>query len=433
MSILLDTLKEESNDKQNNSIDEEEVSLELDLDEDKNYFPGVELRKNEPVIEHKDDFIESINHQKNYDNNTKQNEPDLELIENEEDKATEVASSINEDVTPSVKVESRDSEEKNKQALSELINKSQNYRQSKRKKYIGLLLAVFLIVLILLGGYLVYVTGYQQDNIYISNNNNTSTEKLSEAVDNKQVKIKQSLVKKNTPEKSKTITTKEKPVNRAKLKAKIKAKEKAANINVVRTKIKDPISAMLQNAYQHYQQKQYQRSLDAYARILEKESKNKDAWLGLAANYYKLGQDDQATKAYQQVLKLNPDDSYALAALASLEEKNSQYANESYLKIIIRNQPGKSHLYFALGMLYSGKNNWSAAQAAFFNAWSLENKNTAYAYNLAVSLDHLGKFEAALKFYRLSMKYNNNDINVKNISQRINNLSAQINKTEKNE
>jgi len=434
MSLLLDALKKASQDKKNNNLDEEEASLELDLEEDKNDFPEVELRKSEPVIEHKDDFIESINHQKNYENNTKKNEPDIELIEDEEDEAAEIASGTSGSVLPSAEMESRASEEKNKQALSALINKSQNYHQSQRKKYIGLLLAAFLIVFILFGVYLVYVTDYQQDSIYISDDN-IPAEQLNKVVGNNRVKINQSLVRENTVEKNKLVITKEKSVKRLKVKAKLKAnkKEKTSKISVVRTKIKDPVSVMLQNAYQYYQQKKYQLSLDVYAKILEKESKNQDAWLGLAANYYKLNQDDQAIKAYQQVLKLNPGDSYALAALASLEKTNGRYANESELKTLIRNQPEKSHLHFALGVFYSGKNNWSAAQGAFFNAWSLDNKSSTYAYNLAVSLDHLGQYEAALKFYRLSVKYNNNDINVNGISQRITDLSAQINKTEKNE
>ena len=39
-------------------------------------------------------------------------------------------------------------------------------------------------------------------------------------------------------------------------------------------------------------------------------------------------------------------------------------------------------------------------QQAFFKAYSLDNANPDYLYNLAVSLDNMGKHSAAFPFYQ---------------------------------
>jgi len=71
---------------------------------------------------------------------------------------------------------------------------------------------------------------------------------------------------------------------------------------------------------------------------------------------------------------------------------------------MLKQQPDSAHLYFALGSLYTTQNRWPEAQSSYFSAWSAENKNADYAYNLAVSLDHLDKKKQALDFYQLSLK-----------------------------
>ena len=84
--------------------------------------------------------------------------------------------------------------------------------------------------------------------------------------------------------------------------------------------------------------------------------------------------------------------------LMSSQVQGSELNNETSLKNMLAKHPVDANLYVALGNLYAEQNQWSAAQQAYFEAYSL-NKTTDNAYNLAVSLDHMGKPKLALPYY----------------------------------
>jgi Flp pilus assembly protein TadD len=54
--------------------------------------------------------------------------------------------------------------------------------------------------------------------------------------------------------------------------------------------------------------------------------------------------------------------------------------------------------------MYAAQQRWGEAQSAYFDAYRLETDNPDYAYNLAVSLDQLGKGGAAADYYRLALE-----------------------------
>ncbi|VAW54718.1 hypothetical protein MNBD_GAMMA07-1027, partial [hydrothermal vent metagenome] len=157
-------------------------------------------------------------------------------------------------------------------------------------------------------------------------------------------------------------------------------------------------------AYNEFHNKNYNISKKFYTKVLSNDIKNRDALLGLAAIAIKNNNYEYARQKYLYLLKLNPRDSVAIAGLSSLNNNANSQLSESQLKFLLKQKPDSSHLYFALGTLYSTQKKWPEAQSAYFNAWSSDNKNSDYTYNLAVSLDHLNKKKQALKFYLLSLK-----------------------------
>ena len=46
---------------------------------------------------------------------------------------------------------------------------------------------------------------------------------------------------------------------------------------------------------------------------------------------------------------------------------------------------------------------WPEAQQAYFKAYSAEPENPDFAYNLGVSLDHVGQPKLALEYYRRAL------------------------------
>jgi tetratricopeptide (TPR) repeat protein len=73
---------------------------------------------------------------------------------------------------------------------------------------------------------------------------------------------------------------------------------------------------------------------------------------------------------------------------------------------------------------------WPQAQQAYFQAHHLEPDNADYAYNLAVSLDHLRQPKLALNFYRraeqLASSQARANFNLSHARERIGTLAAQV-------
>jgi len=185
--------------------------------------------------------------------------------------------------------------------------------------------------------------------------------------------------------------------------ASVKPPEKN-NLAIIRKSVEDPIDVLLNRAYELFTQGQYDQANALYMKVLNREANNRDALLGTAAVALKQQHYEVARQKYSHLLQLDPNDSIARAGIANIE---AEPRDESRLKIMIREQPQAAHLYFALGSLYARQDRWPEAQQAFFSAWSGNNTNPDYAYNLAVSLDQLGKYRQAKSFYTLTLKLGN--------------------------
>jgi tetratricopeptide (TPR) repeat protein len=66
--------------------------------------------------------------------------------------------------------------------------------------------------------------------------------------------------------------------------------------------------------------------------------------------------------------------------------------------------PGAHVLQFTLGNQLAQQGRWAEAQQAFFKAFAANPDNADFAYNLAVSLDHLRQPRLALEYYQRALK-----------------------------
>lgn len=144
-----------------------------------------------------------------------------------------------------------------------------------------------------------------------------------------------------------------------------------------------------------------------YLRLLEAEPKNGDALRGLAAVAIRQGDAATAGDWYLKALEADPKDASAQAGLIGLRghggEPGDPLALESRLKSLIAAQPEVGALHFALGNIFAHQNRWSEAQQAFFKAFSAEPEHPDYAFNLAVSLDHLRQGRLAAQYYNQAL------------------------------
>jgi Flp pilus assembly protein TadD len=141
-----------------------------------------------------------------------------------------------------------------------------------------------------------------------------------------------------------------------------------------------------------------------YESVLKSEPRNRNALLGLGAIAVRNGRWDDASDHYTALLRVNPRDSIAQAGLIGVHENVDPLRGESQIKLLLREEPEAGHLHFTLGNMYAAQQRWGEAQSAYFDAYRLETNNPDYAYNLAVSLDQLGKGGAAADYYRLALE-----------------------------
>jgi tetratricopeptide (TPR) repeat protein len=138
-----------------------------------------------------------------------------------------------------------------------------------------------------------------------------------------------------------------------------------------------------------------------YQQALREEPANRDALLGLAALDVRAGRNEAAEMAYLRLLQADPRDAHAHAALIALSAgRVDPVAAESRVKLMLAENPGAHVLNFTLGNQFAQQGRWAEAQQEYFRAYAAEPDNPDFAYNLAVSLDHLRQPSLALQYYQ---------------------------------
>ena len=141
-----------------------------------------------------------------------------------------------------------------------------------------------------------------------------------------------------------------------------------------------------------------------YQQALREEPANRDAMLGLAALDVRGGRLELAEAGYLRLLQADPRDAHAQAALIALRAgRVDPVAAESRMKSMLADNPAAHVLNFTLGNQFAQQGRWAEAQQEFFKALAAEPDNADFAYNLAVSLDHLRQSKLALEYYKRAL------------------------------
>jgi tetratricopeptide (TPR) repeat protein len=200
------------------------------------------------------------------------------------------------------------------------------------------------------------------------------------------------------------------PVAQTKAQTEIKADEPvqaprnaAPRLKVQRNR-QEALHAILLRAYSDYQSNDMAAAEAGYRQALARAPENRDALLGFAATAIQRGDYAAAMESYVTLLNQDPNDDLALAGISGLKQDVQGVApDESGIKRLLLKKPESAQLHFALGNLYSAGGDWPKAQSAYFDAHRFDAQNPDYAYNLAVSLEHLQQAEAALRYYGLAL------------------------------
>jgi tetratricopeptide (TPR) repeat protein len=77
---------------------------------------------------------------------------------------------------------------------------------------------------------------------------------------------------------------------------------------------------------------------------------------------------------------------------------------ESRVKTLLAADPEAHVLNFTLGNPLAQQGRWAEAQQQYSKAFAAEPDNPDFAYNVAVSLDHLRQLKPALEYYRRALE-----------------------------
>jgi len=142
----------------------------------------------------------------------------------------------------------------------------------------------------------------------------------------------------------------------------------------------------------------------AYAQALKANSEERDALLGLAYIAQKRGQREEAQALYRRVLRQEPSNAIASAALLGLDADNDGSQTASRAKDLAMRQPDSAATMAMAGNAAVREGMLADAVQLFARAQFLEPANPLHAYNHAVALDRLGQFAAAAAQYEKVLK-----------------------------
>ena len=177
------------------------------------------------------------------------------------------------------------------------------------------------------------------------------------------------------------------------------------SIEITKAKTESGINEVLMRAYTAYNLGNDEQAQTDYKRVLKQYGANVDAMLGLGAIAARQGRLADADGWYRKVLELEPRNEVAKSGLLSIQQAGRPQAqvSESQIKSLLAASPTDANLHAALGDLYAGQSNWSAAQQAYFEAYRF-NPTAENAFNLGISLDQLGKPTIALPYYQEALQ-----------------------------
>lgn len=164
------------------------------------------------------------------------------------------------------------------------------------------------------------------------------------------------------------------------------------------------VDPTLLSAYQAFSRGENASAQQQYRQVLQLDVRNVDALLGMAAIAQRQGRDADAQGWYQKVLEIEPRNTIAQSAVISPQAHTDAIGTESRIKGMLAQQPEAANLHASLGNLYAEQGQWPSAQEAFFNASRFAPNNADYAFNLAISLDQMGKSSLALKQYQRALE-----------------------------
>lgn len=154
---------------------------------------------------------------------------------------------------------------------------------------------------------------------------------------------------------------------------------------------------------------EYENAVQVYNEVIETNSNNEAAFIGLAEAYDNLGETEKAEEAYQSAIEIKPDYWVGHKSLGNFFIKNGDYQKAvSPLQKVVALTPDNHDGFSNLGVLFYYLSDWDQSIANFTR--SLEIKPTESAASNLGTVHYIqGNYEDASKYYEIAVDVNPNN------------------------
>ena len=204
------------------------------------------------------------------------------------------------------------------------------------------------------------------------------------------------------PEVEAAVSNRSSPAPRNAVSSNFEVRERVSDIPADPT-VSDGAFPILTAAFEAHEKGDDAAAEAGYRQALTVSPLHPNALEGLAAILLRTGRPDESRVIYELLLSVDPRNSVAAAALLTVGSDDNDLARESNIKHLIQRYPDSAHLRFSLGTHYAQHSRWPDAHVAFSDAQNIDPANADYAFNLAVSLEHIGRLDEAGRYYRLAL------------------------------
>ena len=177
-------------------------------------------------------------------------------------------------------------------------------------------------------------------------------------------------------------------------------------LQIQRGTLKASVDADVMRGYKALSQNQFSQAREAYSQVLTSNPTQRDALLGIAYAHQALGNTDQALSTLRRLVELYPRDSDGMSALY-LIGGGDLVAEETRFKQLLDRSEYPAAVHYTLGVIYFEQRRFGEAERAFSRASSLSPTQPDYAYNLALTLDQLGRSRDAARQYVVALNLAN--------------------------
>jgi tetratricopeptide (TPR) repeat protein len=148
----------------------------------------------------------------------------------------------------------------------------------------------------------------------------------------------------------------------------------------------------------------YEAAKEMYENLYRINPKDEGVLSGRALVLQKMGMNEQAISAYEQLLKLYPDNIDAIVNLAGIIRKEYPAVALNKLLDLRERYPNNVFVIAQLGVTYADAGNYKEAIRSLTIAGEMDPKNALHFYNLAVIFEKESNSKEAIKNYEKALE-----------------------------